>query len=154
MRRTVSAIITRRILIVSSSVRSVPAMRWPGVEILPRSESLYGLALPLGGAEVSMENLVRLYAALANNGELRPLRRSSSDPIPTRGHRIVTPEAAFLTLEMLNRPRPEMMYADSGRMAPIFWKTGTSHRFHDDNSIAVLDHYVLAVWIGHFDRRQ
>ncbi len=127
-------------------------LRGAGVA-LPRSESLYGLALPLGGAEVSMENLVRLYAALANNGELRPLRRSSSDPIPTRGHRIVTPEAAFLTLEMLNRPRPEMMYADSGRMAPIFWKTGTSHGFHDAWSIAVFDHYVLAVWIGNFDGR-
>src|SRR6266496_3908971 len=127
-------------------------LRGAGVA-LPRSESLYGLSLPLGGAEVSMENLVRLYAALANNGELRPLRRSSSDPIPTRGHRIVTPEAAFLTLEMLNRPRPEMMYADSGRMAPIFWKTGTSHGFHDAWSIAVFDHYVLAVWIGNFDGR-
>jgi len=127
-------------------------LRGAGVA-LPRSESLYGLALPLGGAEVSMENLVRLYAALANNGELRPLRRSSSDPIPTRGRRIVTPEAAFLTLEMLNRPRPEMMYADSGRMAPIFWKTGTSHGFHDAWSVAVFDHYVLAVWIGNFNGR-
>src|SRR3984893_1519110 len=38
---------------------------------LPRSESVYGLSLPLGGAEVTMEDLVRLYAALANNGELR-----------------------------------------------------------------------------------
>ncbi len=127
-------------------------LRGAGVP-LPRSESLYGLSLPLGGAEVSMENLVRLYAALANNGKLRPLRRSLGDPIPTRGRRIVTPEAAFLTLEMLNRPRPEMMYADSGRIAPIFWKTGTSHGFHDAWSIAVFDHYVLAVWIGNFDGR-
>src|SRR5207247_8826897 len=44
-------------------------LRGAGVK-LPRSESLYGLALPLGGAEVTMEDLVRLYAALANNGEL------------------------------------------------------------------------------------
>src|SRR5207237_4594680 len=39
---------------------------------LPKAESFYGLALPLGGAEVSMQDLVRLYASLANNGELRP----------------------------------------------------------------------------------
>src|SRR5438093_12714915 len=39
-------------------------LRGAGVK-LPRAESLYGLALPLGGAEVTMENLVRLYAALA-----------------------------------------------------------------------------------------
>ena len=49
--------------------------------------------LPLGGAEISMENLVRLYAALANHGELRPLRRVSSNPIVVHGQRLVSPEA-------------------------------------------------------------
>ena len=52
-------------------------LREAGVH-LPRSEKFYGLALPLGGAEVTMEDLVRLYGALANNGELRPLRRTLS----------------------------------------------------------------------------
>jgi penicillin-binding protein 1C len=127
-------------------------LRGAGVA-LPRSESLYGLALPLGGAEITMEDLVRLYAALANNGELRPLRRKSADPISARGHQILTSEAAFLTLEMLNVPRPEINYADSSNVAPVFWKTGTSHGFHDAWSIAVFDHYVLGVWIGNFDGR-
>src|SRR5437773_1736826 len=35
---------------------------------LPGPSSFYGLALPLGGAEVSMQELVCLYAALANGG--------------------------------------------------------------------------------------
>src|SRR5260370_1432734 len=87
----------------------------------------------------------------SNNGELRPLRRKAGDPMPGHGHQIVTPEAAFLTLEMLNVPRPEINYADSGNVAPVFWKTGTSHGFHDAWSIAVFNHYVLAVWIGNFD---
>ena len=125
-------------------------LRGAGVA-LPRSESLYGLAFPLGGAEIKIEDLVRLYAALANNGELRPLRRKASDPISTHGQQIILPEAAFLTLEMLNLPRPEFSYADSSRVAPVFWKTGTSHGFHDAWSIAVFDHYVLGVWIGNFD---
>jgi penicillin-binding protein 1C len=127
-------------------------LRGAGVA-LPRSESLYGLALPLGGAEIKMEDLVRLYSALANNGDLRPLRRKTSDPVSAHGHQIVTPEAAFLTLEMLNVPRPEINYADSNNVAPVFWKTGTSHGFHDAWSIAVFNHYVLAVWIGNFDGR-
>jgi penicillin-binding protein 1C len=119
---------------------------------LPRSESLYGLTLPLGGAEAKMEDLVRLYAALAHNGELRPLRRKTSDPVPARGQQIVTPEAAFLTLEMLNVPRPEIGYVDStNSAAPVFWKTGTSHGFRDAWSIGVFNHYVVAVWIGNFD---
>jgi penicillin-binding protein 1C len=121
---------------------------------LPHPESFYGLALPLGGGEVTMQDLVRLYAALANNGELRPLRRTSDDPVVRKGRRILSPEAAFLTLEMLgNVPRPEMNCADAGRTDPVFWKTGTSHGFHDAWSIAVFDHYVLGVWIGNFDGR-
>ncbi len=121
---------------------------------LPHSEAFYGLALSLGGAEVSMQDLVRLYAALANHGELRPLRRTSLDPVSVKGRRILSPEAAFLTLEMLsNVPRPEMNCADGGGADRVCWKTGTSHGFHDAWSIAVFDHYVLAVWIGNFDGR-
>jgi len=127
-------------------------LRGAGVK-LPRSEALYGLTLPLGGAEVTMEDLVRLYAALANNGELRPLRRTSRDPIAARGRPIIMPEAAFLTLEMLNLPRPEISSAYSDQIAPVFWKTGTSHGFRDAWSIAVFNHYVLAIWIGNFDGR-
>src|SRR6266446_5605169 len=127
-------------------------LRAAGVK-LPRSEPLYGLTLPLGGAEVTMEDLVRLYAALANNGELRSLRRTSRELIAARGRSIMMPEAAFLTLEMLNLPRPEMGRAYSDHAAPVFWKTGTSHGFRDAWSIAVFNHYVLAVWIGNFDGR-
>ena len=130
---------------------------------LAKPESFYGLALPLGGAEVSMQDLVRLYAALANKGELRPLRYfqqtidsgNSTEKIgQVRGKRILSPEAAFLTLEMLgNVPRPEMNCADGARTAPVFWKTGTSHGFRDAWSIAVFDHYALGVWVGNFDGR-
>jgi len=127
-------------------------LRGAGVK-LPRSESVYGLSLPLGGAEVTMEDLVRLYAALANNGELRLLRRTSRDPAAPRGRSIIMPEAAFLTLEMINLPRPEVGRAYSDHAAPVFWKTGTSHGFRDAWSIAVFNHYVLAVWVGNFDGR-
>jgi penicillin-binding protein 1C len=120
---------------------------------LPKAESFYGLALPLGGAEVSLQDLVRLYAALANNGELRPLRFTARDRI-AKPRRILSPEAAFLTLEMLgNVPRPEMNCADGNHSARVYWKTGTSHGFRDAWSIAVFDHYVLGVWVGNFDGR-
>ncbi len=147
---------------------------------LAKPESFYGLALPLGGAEVSLQDLVRLYAALANNGELRPLRlirpaaehrdardsnltalsrQVSTQPGSNRARkehrkRVLSPESAFLTLEMLgNVPRPEMNCADGSREAPVYWKTGTSHGFRDAWSIAVFDHYALGVWVGNFDGR-
>src|SRR5947207_7514344 len=65
---------------------------------LRHPESFYGLSLPLGGAEVSMQDLVQLYAVLANNGELRSLRFTMRDPIAP-AKKILSPEAAFLALE-------------------------------------------------------
>jgi penicillin-binding protein 1C len=120
---------------------------------LPKPASFYGLSLPLGGAEVTMEDLVRLYAALANGGQLQPLRRFMEEP--RKKVRIFSPEAAFLTLDMLGQiPRPGMTNSDSSRFAPVFWKTGTSHGFRDAWSVAVFDHYVFAVWIGNFDGKR
>jgi penicillin-binding protein 1C len=122
---------------------------------LPKPASFYGLSLPLGGAEVTMEDLVRLYAALANGGRLQPLRRIRNEPVSKSSVRLVSPEAAFLTLDMLGQiPRPGMTYSDLSRSAPVFWKTGTSHGFRDAWSVAVFDHYVLAVWIGNFDGKR
>ena len=122
---------------------------------LPKPASHYGLSLPLGGAEVTMEDLVRLYAALANGGRLQSLRRIAEEPKATSNPRLVSPEAAFLTLEMLGKiPRPGMTDSDSSRDSPVFWKTGTSHGFRDAWSIAVFDRYVLAVWIGNFDGKR
>lgn len=120
---------------------------------LPKPQSFYGLSLPLGGTEISMQDLVRLYAALLNNGQLRPLRRTLMEP-EACAQRLLSPEAAFLTLEMLgNVPRPEMNCADASHSAPVYWKTGTSHGFRDAWSIAVFDHYVLGIWVGNFDGR-
>lgn len=118
---------------------------------LRRDEATCGLALPLGGAEVTMEELARVYAALANGGVVRDLRTSTADP-PQKGQRLLSLEASFLTLEMLGQAsRPGGTGPTAGEA--IFWKTGTSHGFHDAWTVGVFDHFVLAVWIGNFDGR-
>lgn len=117
---------------------------------LPREEAYYGLSLPLGGGEVTMEELVRLYAMLANGGRLRPIHRELQHPAAIGGPRLLTPEASFLTLQMLGRvPRPvlDSPAGDDG----VYWKTGTSMGFRDAWAVGVFDHYVLAVWVGNFD---
>ena len=124
-------------------------LRQAGID-LPHDERFYGLALPLGGAEVTMQDLVKLYGALANDGILQSLQYQFGASAPVK-QRILSPEASFLTLEMLRTARPEI--ADTGEPESIFWKTGTSNGFHDAWAVAVFDHYIMAVWLGNADGR-
>ena len=116
-----------------------------------KPESYYGLALALGGGEVTMEELAGLYAMLANQGMLRTLRVVASARRP-EGVRLLSPEAAFITLDMLRRnPRPD----EDGSLPvrshwPVAWKTGTSWGFRDAWSAGIVGPYVLVVWIGDF----
>ena len=122
-----------------------------------KPEAYYGLALALGGGEVTMEELAGLYGMLANQGVLRRLRvlQSSQARKPEEGARMLSPEAAFITLEMLRRnPRPD----EDGTLPmrsrwPVAWKTGTSWGFRDAWSAGVVGPYVLVVWIGEFSGR-
>jgi penicillin-binding protein 1C len=117
-----------------------------------KSESFYGLALSLGGGEVTMEELAGLYAMLANDGVLRPLRVEQSSK-RDEGVRLLSAEASFITLEMLRRnQRPD---EDAGTIPvrarwPVAWKTGTSWGFRDAWTAGVIGPYVLVVWIGDF----
>ena len=113
-------------------------------------ERHYGLSLVLGGGEVTMEELAQLYALLANRGELRPLQyRSDSKDSPAQAVSLMSPAAAFITLDMLSHnARP-----DSGRPAlpKVAWKTGTSWGFKDAWAVGVAGHYVLVTWVGNFN---
>jgi len=117
-----------------------------------KPESFYGLALALGGGEVTMEELTTLYAMLANDGVLKPMRLESSAP-PADGVRLVSAEASFITLDMLRRnPRPDEDGTVPVRTRwPVAWKTGTSWGFRDAWSVGIVGPYVLAIWIGDFD---
>ena len=125
-------------------------LRSAGVRDL-RPAEFYGLALPLGGGEVTMEELVGLYAMLANGGVLRPIRATAATPA-SEGVRLLSPEAAFVTLAMLrHNPRPDGDATLQPRTRwPVAWKTGTSWGFRDAWSAGVFGPYVLAVWIGDF----
>ena len=116
-----------------------------------QSESHYGLALALGGGEVTPEELAGLYAMLANQGMLRPLRVERATKLG-EGVRLVSPEAAFITLGMLRhntRPDDDGSLPVRGRW-PVAWKTGTSWGFRDAWAAGVAGPYVLVVWIGNF----
>lgn len=116
------------------------------------SERHYGLSLALGGGEVTMEELARLYLMLANRGRMVPVRHrqaGSAERAHEAAPRLLSEEAAFITLQMLRtNQRP-----DTGEVAapPVAWKTGTSWGFRDAWTAGVFGRQVLLVWIGNFD---
>jgi penicillin-binding protein 1C len=115
------------------------------------SEKHYGLALVLGGGEVTMQELAGLYAMLANRGELRPLRLTSTEP-PADGTRLLSDEASFMVMDMLRQnPRPDETTGAQPNRLPVYWKTGTSWGFRDAWTAGSFGPYVLVVWVGNFD---
>lgn len=121
-----------------------------------RSREHYGLALVLGGGEVTMEELVRLYAALAHGGRMRPLRLLQRAPVVRQGRRILGRRASHVALRMLaHNPRPDRPrhIRSTDEDLPVYWKTGTSNGFRDAWSVGVFGPYVLAVWVGNFSGR-
>lgn len=115
------------------------------------SEKHYGLALVLGGGEVTMQEEAGLYAMLANRGELKPLRWLASDPAST-GTRLISEEASFMVMDMLRQnPRPDEASGANPSRVPVYWKTGTSWAFRDAWTSGSFGPYVLIVWVGNFD---
>lgn len=114
-----------------------------------KSESYYGLALVLGGAEVTMQELTSLYAMLVNEGIWQPLRFLKNQKLGI-SEKLLSPEASYLVLDMLkNTPRPEE--SDTILKNAVSWKTGTSSGYRDAWAIGAIGPYVLAVWMGNFD---
>ena len=115
---------------------------------LSKPESHYGLALPLGGAEVSVEELASLYSLLADDGVPKKLSLGPK-PVYSATAPVLTPEVRFLTREMLRAPTG----TDFGGDPEVTWKTGTSHGFRDAWAAGIRGEYVLVVWIGNFNGR-
>lgn len=120
---------------------------------LPEDKNHYGLSLVLGGAEISMQSLVRLYAMLANKGELKSVKMTTNSlPLPTQ--HLLSEASSWLTYKMLTEnTRPEQNYQDQWlrNPLPVAWKTGTSYGYRDAWSVGIFGPYVLAVWVGNFN---
>jgi len=116
-------------------------------------EAHYGLALVLGGGEVTPQELVQLYAMLANRGrwqEVSYLQNAAQSALQSSPSlTLLSPAAAHITLEMLRQsPRPDT-YAPA--RPAVAWKTGTSWGFRDAWTAGVFGRYALVVWVGNFD---
>ncbi len=127
-------------------------MQTAGVSPL-RDKNHYGLALTLGGAEVTMLELVKLYASLANRGKLQELAFVSGAQKNKEAAQLFSEEAAFMTLDILRgiEAPSNSDYARQKLQYDVAWKTGTSWAFRDAWAVGVSGPWVMAVWVGNFD---
>lgn len=152
-----------------------------GFSTITRDADHYGLSLILGGAEITLEDLVRVYRGLA--AELARPEEDSEIPDSGKGGdnsascRLsasgVTPAtgtisasgatgslsplsraAVWLTFEALagaGRPEEESSWMGLSSGRKVAWKTGTSWGNRDAWSVGVTPEYVVGVWVGNSD---
>lgn len=116
-----------------------------------------GLALALGGAGMTLEELAKLYAALGDGGVAKPLvwhRREEAASKADTGQRFIGAASAAQVLEILAEA-PSPTGRVPGRLtkdAPqIAFKTGTSYGFRDAWAAAVSGDKAIVVWVGRAD---
>ena len=149
-----------------------------GLTTINKGADHYGLSLILGGAEATLFDLTRSYAAMvhlaaapqapipalplqyppfavAKNSQttLENARANANSPTNTSSLPI-SAGAAYLTLDALlevERPESEGSWRDYVRSQKIAWKTGTSFGLRDAWAVGVNGQYTVGVWTGNAD---
>jgi len=112
-----------------------------------------GLSMILGGCGVTLEELTRLFAAFSNEGESKPIRYTTENPVPKKGEQLISKEATFLLnniLTQVTRPDLPTNFDNTYHLPKIAWKTGTSYGKRDAWSIGYNRKYTIGVWVGNF----
>jgi len=112
-----------------------------------------GLALALGGAGVTVNDLVLGYAALANGGEARPLRWREQEKAGASKRILSRASADELTSILEQSPTPDGQVPAwlSPNFPAIAYKTGTSYGFRDAWAAGYTDKWTVVVWVGRPD---
>lgn len=130
-----------------------------GLTTITQPAQHYGLSLILGGAEVRLFDLNKVYTQLAQELKLgkrlpvgvlttAPATKGANDrPLVNRGCIYATFEAMI----EVNRPDEDNNWKVFSSSQKIAWKTGTSFGFRDAWAIGVTPDYVVSVWIGNAD---
>lgn len=107
-----------------------------------------GLAVVLGGAGVSLHDLVAGYAALAQGG-LRVVLHDRAGNIAggENGARVTGPVAAWYVGAILSQVQPP----DGRPAGRVAYKTGTSYGHRDALSVGWDDRFGVGIWMGRAD---
>lgn len=138
-----------------------------GITSLERED--YGLALSLGGGEVSLLELTNAYGVMANNGVKKPLVSILKisdhagnviyefEPDKINDERVLKPEHAYLITTILSDYNARIpMFGDYPIInlpfyTPVAAKTGTTNDFRDNWTVGYSPDVVTGVWVGNAD---
>lgn len=131
-----------------------------------RDPSRYGLALTLGGGEVTMLDLAQAYSVFANSGTLTPLtpiieiKDASGQPLILKTNnsstQVIPETVAFQinqTLSDNNARGPAFGYNSvlNIKNKTVAVKTGTTNNLRDNWTIGYTPEYLVATWVGNND---
>jgi penicillin-binding protein 1C len=137
-----------RLLEAVGPQRLLSRFRRAGIQLELPPGGMPGLAIGLGGAGVSLRDLVQLYSAFANSGTARMLRDGTETaPVSPLDQQVMAADAAWRVAEILSG-------VTAPRGAPriaIAYKTGTSYGYRDAWAIGFDGRHVLGVWVGRPD---
>jgi penicillin-binding protein 1C len=123
--------------------RLMAALRALGAQpVLPGGQA--GLAVALGGVGLSLEDLARVYAGLAQLGVAMPV--SDQRVAPGAQQRVIAARAAWQVGDILRGIAPP-----AGAQAGLAYKTGTSYGHRDAWAFGYDGQHVVGVWIGRPD---
>ncbi len=106
-----------------------------------------GLAVALGGVGLTLEDLVRLYAAIGNEGAAVDLRWHDEATPGFVPHTVMNLSAAWQIADiLLDAPRPPNVQGTG-----IVFKTGTSYGHRDAWAVGFDGRHVVGVWMGRPD---
>jgi penicillin-binding protein 1C len=120
---------------------------------LPDAVGAPGLPIALGGAGITLADLVTLYAGLADGGSVLPLRYTDAAPAGAPVAIMQPSSAWYLTRILEDMPPPPGMLAPRNRAQgrTVAYKTGTSYGFRDAWAIGYDSAYTVGVWVGRPD---
>jgi penicillin-binding protein 1C len=121
----------------------------------------HGTGLALGNAEVSLEELVRAFAAFPRGGLPAPLRLLEPSPsgagLPeaaVSAPRVMSPQAAWLVADILSdrQSRFTGFGPAPGLVTPFpsMFKTGTANQYQHIWALGATRRYTVGVWMGNF----
>jgi penicillin-binding protein 1C len=123
-------------------LRFAATLQAAGVKLRLPAGANPSLPLALGGAGISLRQVVGLYAALATDGTASALRlRVEEAP----RHVFLSSRAAATVASVLTQPFPD------GGPPCVAWKTGTSWGSRDAWALGFDARHVVGVWVGRPD---